>query len=116
MMEVELTKALLTACPRIYADVAPSGTITPYVTWHVVGGESHYYLDNTPTDKRNPYLQVTVWDKSRLGAAQTIRQVEAALSSATAFIATPEGEPLSTYEVDTKLFGSIQRFDVWAPR
>lgn len=115
-MEGDLVGVLLTVCPRTFPDVAPLGTVTPYVTWQGLGGASIYYVDNTPADKRNPYLQVSVWAASRLEALTLIRQVEAALASATAFTSTPEGEPMSTYEDDTKLYGSIQRFDIWAVR
>lgn len=115
-LEIDLFNILRDVCPRTFPDVAPSGTITPYVTWQGIGGETHYYVDNTPADKRNPYMQISVWSKTRLEAVQVIRQVEAALTSAATFTATPEGEPMSTYESDTKLYGCIQRFDIWASR
>ncbi len=115
-MEIDLSTILRAVCPRTYPDVAPAETVTPYITWQGIGGETLYYVDNTPADKRNPFLQISVWSKTRLEALQVIRQVEAALTSAAAFTATPEGEPMSTYENDTKLYGSIQRFDIWASR
>lgn len=115
-METDLTDILLSICPDTFPDVAPLGTAAPYVTWQILGGSAPYYLDNTPADKRNPYLQVSVWGKSRREVFTLIRQVEAALACATTFTATPEGEPMSTYESDTKLSGAIQRFDVWAAR
>lgn len=115
-MESDLTVLLLAVCPRTFPDVAPLGTAAPYVTWQGQGGSTVYYTDNTPADKRNPYLQVNVWGRSRLEALTLIHQVEAALAAATVFTATPEGEPMSTYERETGLYGSIQRFDMWATR
>jgi len=115
-MEADLVGVLLVVCPRTFPDVAPLNTVPPYVTWQGLGGDTIYYTDNTPADKRNPYLQVSVWSKSRLEALTLIRQVEAALASTNKFTATPESEPMSTYEDDTKLYGAIQRFDIWADR
>lgn len=115
-MESDLIDVLLAVCPHTFPDVAPLGAVTPYATWQGLGGATIYYTDNTPIDKRNPYLHVSVWSKDRIEALTLIRQIEAALASSPAFIATPDGEPMSTYEPDTKLYGSIQRFDVWAAR
>ena len=115
-MEADLNTLLKTKCPRVFLDVAPSGTTLPYVTWQGLGGESAGFLDNTAADKRNTLMQINVWSKTRLEALTLIRQVEDALCASASFVATPQGEPLSTYEPDTLLYGCIQRFEIWATR
>ena len=115
-MESDLSTLLKTICPRVYPDLAPVGTVTPYVTWQAIGGESIRFGDGSAPDKRNTLMQINVWSKTRLEALTLIRQIEDALCASAAFVATPQGEPLSTYEPDTLLYGSIQRFGIWASR
>ncbi|MFD0669720.1 MULTISPECIES: tail completion protein gp17 [unclassified Ramlibacter] len=115
-MESDLATLLQGICPRTYPDVAPSGTAAPYVTWQGLGGKAARFLDNSAADKRNTLLQVNAWASTRLEALTLIRQIEDALCASSAFVATPEGEPQSTYEEDAGLYGSVQRFSIWATR
>lgn len=114
--EAQLFGVLQTACPRTFPDVAPLGAATPYVTWQALGGESLRFVDNTAADKRNVLLQVSCYAETRLIATTLIRQIEEDLCASALFIASPEGESLSTYEADTLLYGSIQRFSIYAAR
>jgi hypothetical protein len=116
MMEAALQALLLTACPRVFPDVAPNNTAAPWVTWQALGGESLGYLDNTAADKRHVLLQINVWSVGRLDSLSLIRQIEDLMRASTAFIATPTGESVSMYEGDTKLYGCLQRFSIYAPR
>ena len=61
-------------------------------------------------------MQINVWSATRLEALTLIRQIEDALSVTGAFTAKPQGEPLSTMEPDTNLYGCIQRFEIWSTR
>lgn len=117
-MESDLVTLLKLQCPRVYADVAPLNTAKPYVTWQILGGPSLYMLDNTPADKRQSFVQINVWGStSRADVLTLIRSIEAAMVPAAAFTSCrPQGEPLSDYEPDTKLYGSIQRFLITALR
>lgn len=115
-MESGLAALLAAICPRVYPDVAPGGTATPYITWQGLGGEVARYVDGSAADKRNTLMQVNVWSATRLEALTLIRQIEDALCASALFVARPQGEPLSTYEEDPKLYGCIQRFDIWAAR
>lgn len=115
-MEADLNAMLKAICQRTFPDIAPEGTAAPYITWQGLGGESARFMDNTAADKRNTLMQINVWSKTRLEALTLIRQIEDALCASAAFVATPQGEPLSTYEPDTLLYGSIQRFGIWAAR
>lgn len=115
-MEADLSALLKTKCPRVFPDVAPSGTTLPYVTWQGIGGESINTLSNEPADKRNTLMQVNVWSSTRLQALQMAREIEDAMRASAAFVASPLGEPLSTYEPDVPVYGTLQRFSIWATR
>lgn len=115
-MEADLDELLKTICVRTFPDVAPSGTAAPFIAWQLLGGESARALDNTALDKRNSYLQVSVYSTTRAESLTKIRAAEEAMCTSTAFTCTPMGEPLATYEPDTKLYGAIQRFSIWASR
>ena len=115
-MESDLSTLLKTVCPRVFPDVAPSGTAKPFMTWQALGGESLRFLDNAAPDKRNTYMQVSVYSTTRLEALNLIRAAEEALCASPAFIVKPQGEPIGTYEENTTLYGAIQRFSIWAAR
>lgn len=115
-MEAQLSALLKTVCPRTFPDVAPSGTAAPFMAWQALGGESLRFLSNDAPDKRNTYMQVSVYSATRAESLALIRAAEAALCGAAMFAATPMGEPISNYEDDTKLYGAIQRFSIWAAR
>ena len=115
-MEADLSTVLKTVCPRTFPDVADIGTAPPFIAWQLLGGESQRALDNTAFDKRNSYVQVSVYSLTRAESLAKIRATEEAMCASTAFTCTPMGEPLATYEPDTKLYGAIQRFSIWASR
>lgn len=115
-MESDLATLLKGICARTYPDIAPEGTTTPYITWQGLGGESARFLDNAAADKRNTLMQINVWSKTRLEALTLIRQIEDAICASAAFVGRPQGEPMSTYEPDTLLYGCVQRFDIWSAR
>lgn len=113
-IETDLDQLLKAINPRTWPDVAPDNT-APYLTWQQIGGESFRYGDNT-ADIRWPLIQINAWAKTRLEAQALILQVEDAMCAAAAFQATPQGESISRHEPDTKLYGSIQRFEVFGAR
>lgn len=115
-MEADLSTLLKTICPRTFPDVAPSGTAATFIAWQLLGGESLRALDNTALDKRNSYVQVSVYSLTRAESLAKIRAAEEAMCASAAFICRPMGEPLTTYEDDTRLYGAIQRFSIWAAR
>lgn len=101
------------ASNRIYPDLAPIGTVRPYVTFQQVGGQSVNFIDPTIPDKSNGRFQLNVWADTRAAAALLAKQVEAALRSAAVLQTTVLGQPVSSYEADTLLFGSMQDFSFW---
>lgn len=115
-MESDLSALLLTKCPRVFPDVAPSGTAKPFVTWQGIGGEALGFLNNTAADKRKTLMQVNAWATTRLQSLVLIREIETAMRGSATFMATPQGEPMSTYEQDTELYGCVQRFEIVSAR
>jgi len=115
-MESELDALLKTKCPRVYPDVAPSGVVKPFVTWQGIGGESLGFLNNTAADKRKTLMQVNAWATTRLQSLALIRDIETALRANSTFAARPQGEPMSTHEQDTQLYGCVQRFEITSVR
>ena len=115
-LETDLIALLQSICPSIHTDFARSVSVTPYLTFQHIGGESLRYADNTAMDKRHPLIQINAWAKTRLEALTMIRQVEGALCASASLQTTPQGESLSTYEADTQLYGSIQRFEIFGAR
>ena len=117
-MEADLTALLQTVCTRVYPDVAPPGTALPYATYQHIGGESLVFLDSSAPDKRNTVVQINVWSARRAEALTLARQVEDALRAAPAFTVRALGEPLGQFEPDPQqnLYGTLQRFSIWAAR
>ena len=98
---------------RVYPDIAPIGTVRPYLTFQQVGGASINFLGGDIPGKARARMQVNVWADTRSQAALLITQVESAIRSATALQATVLGQPVSSYELDTLLYGSRQDFDLF---
>lgn len=118
-VEADIVTALRTVCQRVSPDVAPIGTVRPYITWQVIGGQAMRYLAGDAANKRHTLLQVNVWSNSRAEALTLIRSVEAALcDTARPFLAQPEAEPISDVaeDIEPALYGSIQDFSVISDR
>lgn len=115
-MEIALRAAVIAVCPRFAWDQADIGTATPYVVAQAIGGRSVRFLNNDPASKRNTVMQITTWAKSRMESTTLARQVEDAVCAAPALQASPNGEPTNLHDPDTKLFGSLQLFSIWANR
>ncbi|MFM0210446.1 DUF3168 domain-containing protein [Paraburkholderia sediminicola] len=96
---------------RVYPDVAPAGTLRPYITYQAVGGQSPNYLNNT-VDLENARMQINVWADTRSAARALMKSVITTLS-APPILATTIGAPVSNYEADTKLYGSREDFSIW---
>lgn len=94
-----------------YPDVAPAGTPVPYFTYQAVGGQSVNMLDDQVA-LQNSRIQVNAWALSR---SQALAMINAAVTALCVepILATSIGAPVSTYEADTKLFGSRVDFSIW---
>jgi hypothetical protein len=101
---------------RVYRDVAPE-TVTdlPRITFQAIGGEAINFLDTaTIPSKRQCRVQVNVWAARRDDANSLARQVEDALRAYTALQTHVLSGFVAVYDEDTKLFGTMQDFQVWA--
>jgi len=95
---------------RVYPDVAPLGTDTPYITYQVVGGEPINFLSGDRPDKQFVRMQVNVWSKRRAEAAEISMLVEDALRSATELQVEVVSGRTSTYDEETDSRGTMQDF------
>lgn len=115
-LETLLATALQALCPRTFPDVAPEGTATPYVVWHILGGRTVQYVEGELATRRNALVQINVWDESRAVANLLSLEIEDALVAHTTLRAEPQGGLQSAYDEDAHLRGSMQDFSVWADR
>lgn len=99
---------------RVYRDLAPQ-TVTdlPRITFQQVGGASVNFLDPTVPTKKNARVQVNVWHNRRDDAVALAHLVEDTLRAYTTLQTTVLSAPVSVYEDDTKLFGTMQDFSFW---
>lgn len=114
-LEVDLNTLLKTLCPRVYPDVGPEPLpMRPYVTWQQAGGEAITFLDRTLPGKRNARVQINVWADTRLSANALAMQIEDALRLSQAFQAAPLAALIADYELELKLYGTIQDFSIFS--
>lgn len=98
---------------RVYPDVGPVGVVKPYITYQQIGGQAVNFMESTTPSKSNGRFQVNVWADTRTAAALLAKQVTAALRATSALQTTALGEPVATFEADTKLYGTRQDFSLW---
>ncbi|MGO4304193.1 DUF3168 domain-containing protein [Cupriavidus sp. RAF12] len=96
---------------RVYPDVAPLGAVRPYITYQAVGGQDANAMDG-PASLQNCRMQISVWADTRAMATSTMSAAFAALTS-DSIKGIPIGAPVSTYESDTKLYGSRLDYSLW---
>ncbi|WP_298929239.1 DUF3168 domain-containing protein [uncultured Ramlibacter sp.] len=114
--EADLTTVLKTVRPKVFPDVAPVGTTGDYLVYQGAGGQSLRYVENTPADKRNTLMQVASWAFDRETSLAMARAVEEALCASDLFTASPQSEPISSHEPETKRYGCTQRFSIYSAR
>jgi len=95
----------------VYPDVASQNAPRPWFTYQAIGGQSINQLDDVVA-LQNARMQVNAWATTRAAAVAMISAASAALCFEPV-LATSIGAPVSTYEPDTKLFGSRQDFSIW---
>jgi Protein of unknown function (DUF3168) len=100
---------------RVYPDVAPYGTTTPYITYQQVGGSAENFLESVFVGKRNARIQINCWASTRASANSLARSVETTVITSTALRATVLGALIATHEPDLvpPLYGTYQDFSIW---
>lgn len=115
-LETELVATLQPLCPRVFPDVAPQGTATPYVVWSQYGGSAITFTEGVMADRRHCLVQVNVWGPSRAECNQLMLDIEAALVARASLQAQPIASINTMYDEDTALRGAMQDFSLWAAR
>ena len=115
-LEADVTTAIKAVTAKAHADVAPPKTTPPYAVYQGIGGRSLRWLDNTAADKRNTLMQISVWATTRAQATLLAHQIEEAMCASDDFTATPQGEPISTHDAETNLYGAVQRYSIYSLR
>lgn len=97
-------KAILGKDLRVYEDVAPLGTTTPYAVWQDIGGPAENNLDS-PAEVDHVMYQVMVYDTNQKRAYEAREAIRKSLENLS-YILNPR---ISDYEKETKLF--VRGFD-----
>lgn len=111
-IEASIYTVLAAITPRVFPDVAPIDTPTPFVTYQQVGGKPANFVSGIPS-MRNGHFQINVWSATRAEAASLARQIEDAARLNSTLSAVTLGGVVSTYEPETKLYGTRQDFSIW---
>lgn len=101
---------------RVFPDVAPLGTATPFITYQQVGGDALSFYGREVPSKKHGRFQVNVWGKTRAEVAALSLQIESAFITATAFTAEALGAPVSELDEEIPLYGARQDFSIWSER
>lgn len=115
-METELRTLLLTVCDRVFNGPAPVLTPRPYVTFQKFGGDVVNYVDDSVPSIQNGDFQINVWSETSSEAAAVIKEIEAALITATAFSARPISASATDYDHDMLRYSERQDFTIWGNR
>jgi hypothetical protein len=97
---------------RVYPDVAPAGTDTPFIVYQQVGGEAINFLEAGMPGVRNARMQISCWAQSRLAASALARAAEEAIVAGN-LKAFAIGALTAVHEPDTGLYGTHQDFSIW---
>lgn len=115
-MEDYLQEFLEGFCPRVFPDLTEVATATPYIVWHMIGGQPAVYVEGQQASRRNAIVQINVWGLGRRECNALSLQISQALIESSYFQATPLSELQSAYSEDVGLRGSMQDFSLWADR
>ncbi|MDC5072924.1 DUF3168 domain-containing protein [Acinetobacter baumannii] len=92
-------KAILGTDLRVYEDLAPLDTPTPYAVWQTVGGNAENNLD-CPTQVDHVMYQIIVYDTQQKRAYEAREAIRKALEPQS-YVLNPS---INNYEEDTKLY------------
>lgn len=109
--ETITTAALAALSPiKVYPDVAPAGSVAPYIVYQAVGGKAISTLENESDDLQNCRMQIAVWSPIK---GESVAVMQAARKALMAAGGIPIGAPVSEYEADTKMYGRRLDFSIW---
>jgi hypothetical protein len=96
---------------KIFPDVAPQGTVRPWIVYQQVGGVPSNTLCGN-TDKQNARIQFTVWAATRPQANTLMRSAEKILTEPT-IRAVSQGSLVAVFDEATKSYGARQDLSFW---
>lgn len=99
---------------RVFPDVAPEDTLTPYITYQAVGGEPVNFLSGEAPGKANARMQVNVWASTRIEASELGAQVEDVMRAAVNLQPEVLTGRVATYDETTTYRGTMQDFSLWS--
>ncbi|NUW66957.1 DUF3168 domain-containing protein [Vibrio coralliilyticus] len=101
----------------VFPTHAPLGTPTPYVIYHLLGGEPLRFLDGTRPDQRHAEVQISVFADTVLAANQLAREVEDRLCHSDKCWARPltEAFDIADETPAPAMVGKSQDFSIWYP-
>jgi hypothetical protein len=101
---------------NVSPDVVPdTDQVFPWITFQQVGGRAGWYMEREVPSRLHARVQVNVWAKTRMEAAEIARQVEVAICAGFD-VAEPYGAPVASYEDKVRLYGTRQDFGIWYER
>lgn len=98
---------------RVFPDVAPQNTATPFITYQTVGGDPINFLTGEAPGKANTRIQVNVWAAARLEASELGAQVEASVRAAAHLQPEVMTGRVATYDEQTGYRGTMQDFHLF---
>lgn len=98
---------------RVFPDVAPLGTSTPYITYQAVGGAPINFLTGERPAKQTHRMQVNCWADSRAEASELGMLIEDAMRSATHLQVEVLTVRAANYDEETNCRGTIQDFSIF---
>lgn len=110
-VHVEVREALRgLAGDRVFPLVADERADVPYIVFQVVGGDAQEFLTGEKPVAKRRRVQVNVWSRSALEAAQLAEQAEDALRAVGALQTEVLTVPIDTYDETTTYRGTMQDF------
>lgn len=98
---------------RVFPDVAPERTVTPYITYQAVGGAPVNFLSGDQPDKQPVRMQVNCWASTRIEASELGAQVERAMRAATELQVEVATGRVATFDETTNYCGTMQDFTLF---
>lgn len=116
-VETAIRSTIISLAPnRVFPDFAPTAILaesspSPFITYQVVGGSGRRNIQSLDSLKMYR-IQVNCYAKTRILCSNLAILVELALNNANLFKAVSLSEPISTYEDEVNLYGTMQDFSV----
>jgi len=116
-VEIAIRSTILSLAPnRVFPDFAPTAILaesspSPFITYQVIGGSGRRNIEKADSLKMYR-IQVNCYAKTRILCSNLAFLVELALNNANLFKAVALNEPISIYEDEVGLYGSVQDFSI----